>query len=150
MEKVKTLEILNRLIEVNNDRIQGFKTASEEIKEKKLKPLFVQFALTSQIFKQELSREIYSLGSIPTEGTTISGKLFKTWMDINSSITGADRYVILDSCEIIEDHVVETYENVLRNELLCLNIEQLTMIRTQYSLIKNEHFRLISIRTMVV
>jgi len=150
MEKAKTLEILNRLIEVNNDRIQGFKTASEEINEKKLKPLFVQFAQTSQNFKQDLSREIYSLGSIPTEGTTISGKFFKTWMDIKSSITGADRYVILDSCEIIEDHVVETYENVLRNELLCLNIEQLTIIRTQYSLIKNEQFRLLSIRTMVV
>ena len=67
-------------------------------------------------------------------------------MNIKSSITGADRFVILDSCEIIEEHLVDVYENILRNELLCLNIEQLTIIRTQYSLIKIDLIRLKLIR----
>ena len=150
MEKVKTIEILNRLIEINNDRIEGYIAAAAEVEVKDLKTLFVRFAHTSENFNQELSGEIYRLGGKPTEGTTLSGKFFRTWMDFRSSIKGADRFVILDSCEYLEDHAVETYENVLRNELQYLYIEQLSIIRTQYSLIKNDEFRLKSIRTMAM
>jgi uncharacterized protein (TIGR02284 family) len=146
-KKTKSIEILNRLIEINNDRIEGYKAASEEIGEKDLKTLFVRFAQTSQDFNQELSCEVYKLGGYPTDGTTISGKFFRSWMNIKSSIIGADRYVILDSCEYVEDHAVEIYENVLRNELQHLFLEQLSLIRTQYSLIKNDQFRLKSIRS---
>ena len=150
MEKVKTIEILNRLIEINNDRIVGYTTASEEIEEQDLKTLFVRFTQTSQKFNQDLSRKINGLGGRPTEGTTIAGKFFRTWMDIKSSIKGADRFVILDSCEFIDYHVVDTYEKVLRNELLYLNSELVTIIRAQYALIKIDLIRLKSIRTMAI
>jgi len=146
MEKDKTIEMLNRLIEVNNDRFDVYTSASEEIEEQDLKLLFTRFAQTSQKFNQELSSEIYKLGSNLNEVPILSGKFFRTRLDIKSSITGADRFVILDSCEIIEEHIVDVYENILRNELLCLNIEQLTIIRTHYSLIKNDLIRLKSIR----
>jgi len=146
MEKVKTIEILNKLIEINNDRIEGYTTVSEEIEEQDLKTLFIQFVQTSQEFNQDLSREIYKIGGTPAEGTTKQGNFFRAWMEIKSSIMGADRIAIQDVCEYGEDHAVDTYEDVLKNELEYLNIEQLTIIRTQYSLIKNDQFRLKSIR----
>jgi len=150
MEKVKTIELLNRLIEINNDRIAGYTSASEEIEVQDLKTLFIRFTKTSQKFNQDLTRIIKGLGGRPTEGTTIEGKSFRTWMDIRSSITGADRFVILDSCEIIDKHVVDTYEKILRNELLYLNSEIITIIRAQYSHIKIDLIRLKSIRTMAI
>ena len=146
MEKEKTIEILYQLIEVNSDRFDTYISASEEIEDENLKRLFIRFAQQSQNFNQELSHEIYKSGSNLIEGSALSGKNFRTRLNIKSSITGADRFVILDSCEIIEEHLVDVYENILRNELLCLNIEQLTIIRTQYSLIKIDLIRLKLIR----
>ena len=148
MEKEKTIEILNRFIEVNNDRFDAYTSASKEIEDPDLKLLFIRFAQTSQKFNQELSHEIYSSGSNPEEGSALSGKYSRKRLDIKSSIKGADRFVIYDSCEIIEEHIVDVYENILRNELLCLSIEQLTILRTQYSLIKNDLIRLKFIRIL--
>jgi len=40
METQKTIDVVNDLIIINNDRIEGYKTASEETEEQDLKELF--------------------------------------------------------------------------------------------------------------
>jgi hypothetical protein len=44
MEKEKTIEVLNTLITINNDRIEGYDTAAKETDEYDLKNLFSQLA----------------------------------------------------------------------------------------------------------
>ena len=44
MDKEKTIELLNSLITINNDRIQGYETAAKETKDEELKTLFGRFA----------------------------------------------------------------------------------------------------------
>jgi len=62
MEEQKTIDVLNKLVEINNDRIEGYNTAASELEEEDLKTLFSQFAQTSQKCNQDLSREILRLG----------------------------------------------------------------------------------------
>jgi uncharacterized protein (TIGR02284 family) len=62
MEKEKTIEILNTLININNDRIKGYVTASIETQEQDLKNLFAQLSTTSLKCKQELVNAVNSLG----------------------------------------------------------------------------------------
>jgi len=145
METDKTINVLNKLVEINNDRIEGYQTASSETDEPDLKALFLQFVQISEKCKQELSSEIFSLGGLPTEETKLSGKVYRTWMDIKSAVTGHDRVALLNSCEYGEEQAIGIYEKVINEEMEYLSIEQQTLIRKQYALIESDHTRLKSI-----
>jgi uncharacterized protein (TIGR02284 family) len=139
MENAKSIEVLNTLITINNDRIEGYQTALEETDEQELKGLFSQFSDTSKKCKQELEDEVVELGGIPAEGTMISGKFFRVWMDVKAAITMKDRKAILNSCEYGEDIAVNTYEKVLTDYLSDITEEQAAMIKSQHTLIKADH-----------
>lgn len=132
----KTVEVLNTLIQINNDRIEGYDTAFKETEEQDLKAHFSQFMLTSQKCKKELVDEVTRLGGEPTESTRVSGKFFRVWMDVKAAITGKDRKAILGSCEYGENVADETYQNVLKNESAHLRSEQQTMLNAQHARLK--------------
>lgn len=138
MKNEKAIEVLNSLITINNDRIEGYKTASEATEENDLKKLFSQFISTSQKCKQELSVEVKALGGDTTEGTKASGKFFRVWMDVKAALTGKDRKAILESCEYGEDKAKEAYADVIENKLEHLTVKQKDMIIYQKSLFKND------------
>ena len=146
METKQTIEVLNTLITINNDRIEGYETASKETEEQDLKTLFAQFSATSQKIKQELHTEVSKLGGTPAEGTLTTGKFFRAWMDVKAALTGKDRKAILDSCEYGEDAAKDTYKDALENDLENLNAEQQTMIRAQQTLLKADHDKVKSMR----
>ena len=135
MENEKTIEVLNTLITINNDRIEGYETAAKETEEQELKTLFAQFSSTSQKCKSELITEVSNLGGTAAEGTLISGKFFRVWMDVKAALTGKDRKAILNSCEFGEDAAKDIYEKALDNDLENLNAYQQTMIKKQLTLL---------------
>lgn len=150
MEKEKTIEVLNTLITINNDRIQGYETASKETDEQDLKDLFAKFSQTSHKCKQELVNEVNRLGGKPSEETMTSGKFFRVWMDAKAALTGKDRKGILNSCEYGEEQAVDTYNKALRNNLSDITAEQQTMLNAQHALIKADHDKVKSMRDMLV
>ncbi len=139
MENEKTIEVLNTLITINNDRIEGYETASKETDEQDLKTLFAKFSSTSQKCNQELISEVNKLGGTPSEATRMSGKFFRVWMDVKSALTGKNRKVILGSCEYGEDVAKDTYKKALENDLENLNADQQSMIKAQHTLLVTDH-----------
>lgn len=135
----KTVDVLNTLIQINNDRFEGYETAFKETEEQDLKAQFSQFMQTSQHCKQELVGEVTRLGGEPTESTTVSGKFFRVWMDVKSSITSKNRKAILGSCDYGENVADETYQNVLNDDLEHLSFEQQNMLNAQHALLKADH-----------
>src|SRR3989344_995229 len=93
------IDSLNNLIQINNDRIQGYLTAAKETEEADLKELFSEMMQTSQECRRELVQEVTKLGGTPIEGTTVSGKIYRAWMDVKAALTSKDRKAILNSCE---------------------------------------------------
>lgn len=150
MEKEKSIEVLNSLIIINNDRIEGYETASKETEEMDLKTLFSRFISTSQKCKNELVREVNRLGGEVAEGTKTSGKLYRAWMDIKVALTRKDRKAILDSCEYGEDQALETYDDVFENDLEHLSAEQQTMVYGQKSLLIADHNHVKALRDALV
>ena len=138
MDKDKSIGILNKLIEINNDRIEGYETASKETEENDLKHLFAGFITNSQRCKQDLTQQVLDLGGNPEQGTRITGKFFRVWMDVKAALTNKDRKVILNSCEYGEDVAVETYEKAL-SESGDISSPLYTLIESQHMLIKNDH-----------
>ncbi|MBK9737647.1 MAG: PA2169 family four-helix-bundle protein [Saprospiraceae bacterium] len=149
MKNEKTIEVLNTLIIINNDRIQGYKKASEETEEQDLKTLFAQFSTTSRHCNGELSAEVSNLGGEPAEGTMVSGKFFRVWMDVKAALTGKDRRAILNSCEYGEDVAKDTYEKALKNDVENLSAEQQTMIKAHHTLLVADHNKVKTMRDLV-
>jgi len=145
-----TIDALNSLVEINNDRIEGYQTAAKESEDRDLKNLFGQLIQTSQKCKQELSAEIVSLGGTPTEETMITGKFFRVWMDVKAALTGNNRRLILESCEFGEDKAVATYDSALKNAMGRLNSNQQSMISEQRALIKADHDQVKRLRDSAV
>ena len=150
MNKEKSIDALNILIEINNDRIKGYETALNETEEADLKNVFSMFLQTSQKCKVELVTEVNKLGGSPIEGTKTSGKFFRVWMDVKAALTGKNRKEILSSCEYGEDAAIDTYNKVLKNDIENITSEQQTLINAQLVLLKADHDKVKSMRDMMV
>lgn len=146
MENDKTTDALNQLIEINNDRVEGYETAAKETDSEDLKNLFSGLQNTSQKNLAELRGEVSRLGGKPEEGTRVTGKFFRAWMDVKAALTGNDRGTILNSCEFGEDKALETYENVLENAGSTLSTEQQEMVRKQQSSLRADHDKVKALR----
>lgn len=138
MEKDKSIDVLNTLIEINNDRIEGYETASKLTIENYLKNLFAGFISTSQKCKQELVQRVIDLGGTPVKGTKITGKFFRVWMDVKAALANNDRKAILESCEYGEDVAVKTYEKAM-SESGEISSFTYILIESQHALIINDH-----------
>lgn len=149
MENEKTIEVLNTLITINNDRIEGYETAAKETEEQDLKAFFSDLKQTSLHCNKELSAEVKKLGGTATEETKTTGKFFRVWMDVKAALTGKDRKAILNSCEYGEDVAKDTYKKALENDAENLSAEQKTMIKTQHTLLVVDHNKVKTMRDLV-
>lgn len=119
-------EIINDLIKINNDRVEGYKTAldlSHTLSLDSLQQLFAKYILQSQHFIEELKPFVVMEGEQPTDATMLSGKLFRMWMNVKVTIAGNDRKSLLESCEKGEDAFKETYKKILQEDNDQLSIE---------------------------
>ena len=149
METTKTIEVLNNLIEINRDRIEGYAAASVETDDTGLKALFNKFKQTSEVCKSELIAEVNRLGGETVEGTRITGKFFRVWMDFKAALTGNNKKLILESCEYGEDVIKHNYEDTLEKYSGDLTLEQESLIKGQYNLLKAEHDEVKKLRDTV-
>jgi uncharacterized protein (TIGR02284 family) len=136
MENTKaTIETLNDLILINNDRIAGFERAVSELKaeDTELKYTFTNLIAESHRFKMEIATEIAALGQDIETGTSTGGKLHRTWIDLKAAFTGHSKHSILEECEFGEDAIKKAYQTALQDEFLPAYIRQ-TLTKQQIDL----------------
>src|ERR1700712_285216 len=115
-----TVDTLNDLVLINNDRITGYERALAELDEQDadLNPVFTNYIKQSQQCKMELGTEIQSYGEDMETGSTTSGKLYRAWMDVKAIFTGHDRKAVLENCHAGEHAAQAAYESALEDEQL--------------------------------
>jgi len=136
----KTYDVLNDLIQINNDRIEGYERAAKETasEDSDLRSLFLSMASESRRYANELTQYVSQAGKEPAEGTTGSGKIYRAWMDVKATFTGKDRKAILASCEYGEDAAQKAYDEALSTDAeLPTEIRQL--ITEQKSSLRKSH-----------
>lgn len=149
MDTEESIDVLNNLIVINNDRIEGYKTASTETYEEELRSLFSRLEQTSQNCKMELEAEVNRLGGTPEEGTKTSGKFYRIWMDLKAAVTGSDRKAILESCEYGEKVAIDAYQDVLEDDMEEVTFEQRAMLTTHLNLLKADYEKVMSMQELV-
>jgi uncharacterized protein (TIGR02284 family) len=142
----KATEVLNDLIIINNDRYEGYQKAAEETNDADLKVLFDQYSQQSREYAEALRKLFVQSGDVVSgEKTTLSGKIYRAWMDVRSAVTGKDRKAVLSSCEYGEDVAQRTYKEALA-EADEIPEEVLTAIREQQMQLKQAHDNIKSLR----
>ncbi|MGZ3767101.1 MAG: ferritin-like domain-containing protein [Mucilaginibacter sp.] len=127
----KTIEILNDLILINNDRIEGYEKALKEVEESRehleLQPLFLRLIDDSRRYRVELGTEIAALGKDLVTGTSLPGKLHRAWMSVKETFTGNDIHSLLEECETGEDAIKRAYRDALDEGVLASYIREMLM-----------------------
>ncbi len=150
-----TKHILNDLVLINNDRIAGYEKALSELKSDDntgtdhidLSMLFERMIDQSKNFRNALGTEVQTLGGEMAEGTMISGKIYRAWMDIKAAFTGHDRHAILENCEAGEDAALKAYRSALEEESMPAYLRAL--ITAQQAQLKESHDEIKSLRDVV-
>jgi uncharacterized protein (TIGR02284 family) len=137
----QAIAVLNALIELNNDRTEGYKGAIEATKEEALKALFIQFMQDSQKCKAELIKEVQYLGGNVIDKTSTSGKLYRAWMDIKVALSRNNHIAIVDSCEYGEYVATDAYKGAL-NKKAAFSPGQMELLEKQYEIIKADHAKI--------
>lgn len=136
MNNDKTIEVLNSLIEVHNERVKGYEIVSNEVDEIAVKTLLSQFILFSQQCLYSLGKEVRSLGGIPTLETSMASKLYGVWMDAKYLITCNDGYTALNSCQLGEGIAVEMYKKILTDNIDDMTLTQQKLVQQQFVIMK--------------
>ena len=146
MKTSEAIENLNDLIQINNDRIKGYERAIKELKkdDNDLKTLFTVFIDQSRQNIMALGKEVQALGSDMDRTTTVTGKIYRMWMDVKAVFTGHDRHNILENCEFGEDAALKAYNAVFRSRDLPEYLKQ--MIVKQHDLLLQSHNQVKSLR----
>lgn len=132
-------EVLNDLIQINNDRIEGYTKAIHE-SEKEATDLISKFERMidqSREYADELKSMVNSNGGTIAAGTTALGKVYRVWMDLRHSISGDERENVLELCEFGEDAAQKAYKKAL--EETDLTEEARSLITTQKAELRNAH-----------
>src|SRR5688500_13508686 len=138
------VEVLNDLIRINNDRVEGYERAAKEARDidVDLKGIFLRMTDESRQYAAELTQEVTRLGGEPATGTTASGKVYRLWMDVKATFTGHDRKTVLANCEFGEDAAQKAYDLALKSDAeMSADIRQLitnqkASLRTSHDIIK--------------
>jgi uncharacterized protein (TIGR02284 family) len=115
----QTIEVLNDLIQISNDRIVGYEKAIRQTspEDTDLRILYASMVAEGHRMKIALASEVQALGAEIEHGTSTSGKIYLAWMDVKAIFAGHNRQTVLANCESGEQAVQRAYRMALNHDL---------------------------------
>ncbi len=140
----ETISTLNSLIETLKDGQEGFRQASDGVKNSQLKSVFSELSLQRSKFAGELQNHVIQLGEPdPEDSSSTSGALHRAWINIKSAITSENDHQILAECERGEDSAVAEYKKAMEANLPAPIADT---VSKQYTDVKAAHDRVRALR----
>lgn len=143
-QQKEIISTINSLIETLKDGQEGFKQASEAVKDSNLKSLFSEFSLQRAKFAGELQAEARQLGEPdPEDSSSTAGALHRAWINLKSAVTSGDDHAVLAECERGEDSAVAEYKEAMEDGLSAPISD---IVARQYGEVKSAHDRIKQLR----
>ncbi|NRT12635.1 PA2169 family four-helix-bundle protein [Flavobacterium sp. 14A] len=149
MNTESAIKVLNSFIIINNDRIERYKVAAQDIENYSLKSAFQNFQKTSQKCNAELSNEIIKLGGTPLSTESSFNTFGKIWLAIKNNFIYKDLKKLITSIEFSENEVMQRYYNTIDSNREDLSDNQQLMLSEQYFSINTEHYEIKSLKSLL-
>ena len=149
MNTESAIKLLNSFIIINNDRIERYKLAAQDIESYSLRNAFQNFQKTSQKCNAELSNEIIKLGGTPLSTESNFNGISKMWLAIKNNFIYRDLKKLITSIEFSENEIMQTYYTTISNNHDALSENQQLMLSEQYFSINTEHYEIKSLKSLL-
>ncbi|SEH32477.1 PA2169 family four-helix-bundle protein [Chryseobacterium culicis] len=116
MDHQKEISVLNDLLHITNDRIEGFEKVEGKVWEMypDVKDEYDHMISQSKIMKNELINLITEKQGTPEDSTSVAGAVHRTWIDIKNSFTMGNLIEsTLENVVFGEKAAIEAYQNAL-------------------------------------
>ncbi len=114
-KRAKTIEVLNDLVRIHNDRIAAYTYALNQCAD--LEPglcnTFGDIIADSRFYKEQLEQQIKQLHGDPQKGSTILGKIYRAWTVLKVTFPGSTQKAIIASCLYNEEIALHAYKAAL-------------------------------------
>ncbi|MCJ7932317.1 MAG: PA2169 family four-helix-bundle protein [Chryseobacterium sp.] len=144
MNNEKTVSVLNDLLNITNDRIDGFSKVEDKLWDthSSLKGDYDQMVSQSQAMKTDLIRLINERGGNPDNTTSTAGALHRAWIDVKNSLVSDKDESTLENVVFGEKSAIKAYEDALDSGDLCpestkVVSDQLHQLRSSYQKFEN-------------
>ena len=139
-----TVSTLNDLLQITNDRIEGFNKVEDKVWEKypNLKSDYNNMVDQSQKMRLELKSLISERNGDADDSTTVAGGLHRTWIDVKNAFSSDNAESTLENVIFGENAAIEAYEKALDSGDLCPEStrvvqDQLHSLKASYEKFKN-------------
>ncbi len=145
MKNKEEASVLNDLLHITNDRIEGFGKVEGKVWENypDVKAEYARLNSLSKVMKNELINLIQDDGETPHDSPSVAGALHRTWIDIKNSFTLGNREEsTIENVIFGEKAAIEAYQNAidsgkLGQESLDIVSEHLKHIKDSYYQFEN-------------
>ena len=127
------ITLLRELMEISKDGEQGYKDASDDIKDKEMSIILFEFSVQRGEFVNKLRETIHRLGGATEFTGSVLGILHRRWMDVKFAVAGSDPSSVLSECLRGDKAALNKYEIQL-DRVLPDNIR--SVIENQYEIVK--------------
>lgn len=140
MNNEQTISVLNDLLQITNDRMEGFEKVEGKVWEMypDIKDEYDRMISQSKIMRNELINLITEKKGTPQDSPSVTGAVHRTWIDIKNSFTvGNLELSTLENVVFGEKAAIEAYQNALDSGALCekstkVVAEQLRSLKDSY------------------
>ncbi len=144
-------QVVNDLVKINNDRIEGYQKAINQLQKNNgdadLATLFNECIALSTENKAALTKISGQYDTDAADDTTVPGEIYRVWMDMKAAFSGDTRLTVLESCEFGEDAAQKAYKEAVKNyEELPAHIMQL--IQSQKATLHEHHDKIKKLRDL--
>lgn len=121
MNNEKTVSVLNDLLNITNDRIEGFSKVEDKVWDTHsgLKSDYDQMVSQSQNMKNDLIGLISERGGEADNTTSTAGAIHRTWIDVKNSFSTDKDESTLQNVVFGEKAAINAYQDALDSGDLC-------------------------------
>jgi uncharacterized protein (TIGR02284 family) len=144
MNNEKTVSVLNDLLNITNDRIEGFSKVEDKVWDthSALRNDYNQMVSQSQVMKTDLIKLINEKGGQADNTTSTAGALHRAWIDVKNTFAGDKDESTLENVVFGEKGAIDAYQDALDSGDLCpessrVISDQLHHLKSSYNKFEN-------------
>ncbi|MDR6460468.1 uncharacterized protein (TIGR02284 family) [Chryseobacterium vietnamense] len=144
MNNQKTLSVLNDLLNITNDRIQGFSKVEDKVWEQYplLRADYDTMVSQSHTMKNQLTNLITERGGTPDQSGSAAGAIHRAWIDVKNSFSADKADTTIGNVVYGESAAIDAYQDALDSGDLCpessrVVLDQLHQLKASHDKFEN-------------